>query len=72
MSIYCSICGSRDLRFSRFKLKDIPRLILFRYPMRCWVCRDRDYRSMLQILMILRDKEVEAERKVAGGRILEI
>jgi hypothetical protein len=47
-------------------------LILFRYPMRCWVCRDRDYLSLLQISMILRDKEAEAERKVAGGRILQI
>ena len=72
MSIHCSICGSRDLRFSKFRLKDAPRLILFRYPMHCWVCRDRDYLSMLQILMILRDKEAEAKRKVAGGRILQI
>ena len=72
MSIHCGNCGSIDLRFSRFRLKDVPRLILFRYPMRCWVCRDRDYLSLLQISMILRDKEAEAERKVAGGRILQI
>ena len=47
MSGKCLSCGSTDLRVSRFRLKDISRLILFQYPMRCWVCRHRDHQPLL-------------------------
>jgi len=50
MSIHCLSCGSSALRISRFRWKDILPLMTLRYPMRCWVCRMRDYLPLLQIL----------------------
>ncbi len=49
MSNYCRLCGSSDLSSSHFRLRDLPRLLLLRYPMRCWVCRQRDYFPLLRI-----------------------
>ncbi len=50
MSVHCNICGSSDLRKSRFRWKDIIPLIVLYYPMRCWVCRSRNYLPLLRIL----------------------
>ena len=50
MPIYCLSCSSTDLRFSRFRLKDLPFLLILRYPMRCWVCRRREYQPILRVL----------------------
>lgn len=49
MSVRCGFCNSFDLRLSRFRFKDLPFLLILRYPMRCRVCRDRDYWSILRI-----------------------
>ena len=43
MSTSCPLCGSSELHISRFRLKDFLHLLILRYPMRCWVCRERDY-----------------------------
>jgi len=39
--MYCNWCGSSSLRTSRFHLLDLPRLILFHYPVRCRDCEER-------------------------------
>jgi hypothetical protein len=43
MLTLCRSCGSPDLRTSHFRLKDLPFLLILHYPMRCWVCQERDY-----------------------------
>jgi hypothetical protein len=43
MTSQCHLCGSNELCTSRLRLKDIPHLLRLHYPMRCWVCRNREY-----------------------------
>jgi len=64
MSVRCSTCNSFDLRFSRFRFKDIPHFFILQYPMRCWVCRERDYHSILSIFRMGGDAE---PRKVGAS-----
>lgn len=49
MSNHCQLCGSTDLRASRVRAKDVLRLFMLQYPMRCWVCRNREYVSVLKL-----------------------
>jgi len=58
MFIHCSSCGSNDLRVSRFRLKDLAHLLILHYPMRCWVCRQRDYVPILRMFRIGRDAQL--------------
>jgi hypothetical protein len=44
-------------------------LIIFRYPMRCCVCRERDYLSMLRILKIQRDAQLQADRGLSDEKM---
>ena len=48
----CDWCGSIDLRASRFRQRDIPRLFLFQYPVRCRACHQRSFHSLLSVLKI--------------------
>jgi hypothetical protein len=56
----CRSCGSSDLRTSRFRLKDLPFLLILHYPMRCWVCRERDYMFIPDIFKLSRDAELRS------------
>jgi len=55
MSVRCRLCSSSDLRLSRFRFKDLPHLLILSYPVRCRVCRDRDYLFILRIFKIGQD-----------------
>jgi hypothetical protein len=48
----CSHCGAGSFRTSHLRLVDIPRLLLFQYPVRCRTCRERDYAGLLLALNI--------------------
>ena len=63
MSIPCHICGSRAFQFARLRFKDLPHLLVLQYPMRCWVCRDRDYLPLLRVLKITRDGDSKPHQK---------
>ena len=67
MSVQCRLCGSFDLRMSRFRFKDLPHFFILHYPMRCWVCRERDYLFILRIFRMSR----EAEPRNGGASGLE-
>jgi len=43
----CPHCGGASFRTSRFRLSDIPRLLLFQFPVRCRSCRERGYAGLL-------------------------
>ena len=60
MEKLCDRCGSSRFRTSRLRLSDLPRLFLFRYPVRCLVCRRRSYAPALWIL----DRKLKKARKV--------
>jgi hypothetical protein len=57
MSIVCRSCGSRDLRLSQLRTKDLSHLILLLYPVRCRVCRDRDYYFIFQAMKLPRSTQ---------------
>jgi hypothetical protein len=42
----CVECGGSRFRLSRFRISDIPRLLAFRYPVRCLECKRRAYASV--------------------------
>lgn len=69
MSIHSCLCGSSDFRFSRLRFKDLPRLLLFQYPMRCWVCRDRNYMTLPRILRVVRDAPPRAGRTLSDDQV---
>ena len=43
----CPHCGATSFRTSRLRLSDIPRLLLFQYPVRCRTCREREFAGLL-------------------------
>lgn len=51
----CPGCGATDLRTSRLRLSDLPRLLIFQYPIRCRACRERRYTGLLRALHLRRD-----------------
>jgi hypothetical protein len=48
----CDWCGSIDLRASRFRLRDLPRLLIFQYPARCRSCHRRSFHGFFSVLKI--------------------
>ena len=43
----CSLCGSTNFRVSRFRKSDVPRLLLFQFPVRCRQCRERSFSGIM-------------------------
>jgi hypothetical protein len=41
MGMYCNLCGSPNIRNSRFRPSDLPRLLLMQSPVRCRSCDGR-------------------------------
>jgi len=63
----CPHCGSSTFRTSRFRLSDLPRILLFQYPVRCRSCRERSYAGFILAMNLrqadkVRQKE-ESSRK---------
>lgn len=48
----CPYCGSSRFRLSHLRLKDTARLVFFRYPVRCRLCRERSYVSLSKAMSI--------------------
>jgi len=44
----CLWCGSAKMRVSRLQISDINQLFLFRYPVRCRACFERDHVPFLR------------------------
>ncbi len=61
MPIHCKYCDSTDFRISRFRMKDLARLMILHYPVRCWVCRERIHMPFLQMLRLRRDEELRRD-----------
>ena len=45
LNIRCHFCPGTSFRRSRFRAKDLRRLLLFQYPVRCLRCSQRQYVS---------------------------
>lgn len=63
MPICCFHCGSKNLRPSHLRAKDLVYFLLLRYPARCRDCRQRIYLSFSKILNVDR----KAKLRLEGG-----
>lgn len=52
MHIDCKSCGQSEFRASRFRMKDVFRLLALHYPVRCRVCKRRQYISIFLALRL--------------------
>jgi len=50
----CPSCRSSKFRPSKFRVRDIFKLLRFRYPVRCRYCRKRSFAPVPQLLGIYR------------------
>ncbi len=57
----CIYCGSSKIRTSRFRLKDLVRLLLFQFPVRCRACNERDYAGFLLVLNLRQAEKVHRD-----------
>ncbi len=60
MAIYCRSCGLSNFHAAhfRFQVRDVSRLLLFRFPVRCLTCHRRSYASLLQFLALKKAHKV--------------
>lgn len=63
MSVHCHVCGSKDLRPSRFQPGDLVYLLTLRHPVRCRDCRRRFCVSILHIRKVKRDARMRRTRR---------
>lgn len=66
----CTHCGSTSFRVSRFRKSDIPRLLLFQFPVRCRQCRERSFAGIMFALN-LRQASKARHREVPHRRRTE-
>ena len=62
-SVTCPECSSSNFRLSRFRIRDIERLLLLQYPVRCRHCHRRVYANLPLALMLLQASRVRRERR---------
>ncbi len=63
----CAECSSSSFRLSRFRVKDLERLLLLQYPIRCRHCHRRTYAGFALALMLLQASRVRRERREHGA-----
>jgi hypothetical protein len=49
--VICHECFSSSLRLSRVRWKDVERLLLLQYPVRCQRCQRRDYAGLHWVVL---------------------
>jgi len=55
-AMLCPDCYSDKFRLSKLRLRDIPLLATFKYPIRCKNCRMRIHTSLTQALEVMRKR----------------
>jgi hypothetical protein len=59
----CPECSSSSFRLSRFRLKDVERLLLLQYPVRCRHCQRRTYAGLTLALVLMQASRARRERR---------
>jgi hypothetical protein len=59
----CSECSSSSFRLSRFRIKDLERLLLLQYPVRCRHCHRRVYAGLPLALVLMQASRIRRERR---------
>jgi hypothetical protein len=63
MPVTCPECTSSSFRLSHFRVKDIERLLLLQYPVRCRHCHLRVYGNLPLALTLLQASRVRREQR---------
>ncbi len=61
--VQCVYCHSSHMRFSRFRLSDLPRLLLLQVPVRCYSCEERVYASIFSAWNMRSAREKARKRR---------
>jgi hypothetical protein len=61
--VTCPECSSSSFRLSRFRTKDLERLLLLQYPVRCRHCHRRVYAGLPLALVLLQASRIRRERR---------
>jgi hypothetical protein len=61
--VTCPECSSSSFRLSRFRFKDIERLLLLQYPVRCRQCHRRAYVGLPLAMVLLQASRIRRERR---------
>lgn len=61
----CRNCSSSNFRLSRFRIKDLERLALLQYPVRCRNCHERAYGGLLLALYLLQSRRSRQQKKTS-------
>jgi hypothetical protein len=61
--VTCPECSSSNFRLSRLRMKDVERLLLFQYPVRCRNCHRRAYAGLPLALVLAQAGRVRRERR---------
>lgn len=51
----CEGCGSKRLRLSHYRFKDISKALVLHFPVRCQLCRMRSYVPIASAIQIRRE-----------------
>jgi hypothetical protein len=60
----CRSCGSQEFRISHLRRADLSRLLVLRYPIRCKICKERDF-TYLGTALSLRHKRKKKNHVIA-------
>jgi hypothetical protein len=61
--VTCSECSSSSFRLSRFRAKDVERLLLLQYPVRCRNCHHRTYAGLALAMVLKQASRIRRERR---------
>jgi hypothetical protein len=61
--VTCPECCSSNFRLSRFRFKDVERLLLLQYPVRCRQCHRRGYAGFALAMVLFQASRVRRERR---------
>jgi hypothetical protein len=62
----CPICGSERIHLSRLRVSDLPRLLMFCYPVRCGECFERGSVNLIEAFRI--SQHIRARKRAHKGR----
>jgi hypothetical protein len=62
-SVTCPECSYSNFRLSRFRTKDLERLLLLQYPVRCRQCQRRQYAGWPLALALMQASRIRRERR---------
>lgn len=65
----CDACGSTRFRVSRFRVSDVPRLFILRYPVRCIACHKRTYAFLSWIMEHKRNRAKQKQASNNAGQV---